>query len=241
MSEQPASPSARQVELLEAAYRYALEHGLADLSLRPLAAAIGSSPRVLMFLFGNKDGLVKALLARAREDELAVLDGLTDPAGQEQADRKPTGQKSGAHKPGGREPSSHKPGDHKAGRPDPDDHETAGPEADGLVPAAEQIWLWLREPRHRPLLRLWAEAYTRSLIEPDGAWAGFAASTVRDWLGLLASRQPRSQRDTVDGAARRTAVLAALRGCLLDLLATGDLDRVDAALHFQLDLIRNGR
>jgi AcrR family transcriptional regulator len=218
MSEQPASPSARQVELLEAAYRYALEHGLADLSLRPLAAAIGSSPRVLMFLFGNKDGLVKALLARARADELAVLDGLTDPAGRE----------PGRQEPSGREPA----GPELAADPEP-----AGLEPVGLVSAAEQIWAWLREPRHRPLLRLWAEAYTRSLIEPDGAWAGFAASTVTDWLGLLASYQPPVERDTVDGAARRTAVLAVLRGCLLDLLATGDQDRVDAALRLQLGLI----
>lgn len=196
MSEQTASPSARQVELLEAAYRYALEHGLADLSLRPLAAAIGSSPRVLMFLFGNKDGLVKALLARARTDELAVLDALDEPG---------------------------------------------GPGPDGLIAAAEQVWAWLGEPRHRPLLRLWTEAYARSLIEPDGAWAGFAAATVSDWLGLLASRQPQTERVTADGMARRTAVLAVLRGCLLDLLATGDQDRVDAALHLQLGLIRTGR
>jgi AcrR family transcriptional regulator len=71
---QPARPpSPRQDELLEAAYRYALEHGLADLSLRPLAAAIGTSPRVLLFLFGSKDGLVRALLARARADELTLL------------------------------------------------------------------------------------------------------------------------------------------------------------------------
>lgn len=67
----PASP--RKDELLDRAYRYALEHGLADLSLRPLAAAIGSSPRVLLFLFGSKDGLVRALLARARADELSLL------------------------------------------------------------------------------------------------------------------------------------------------------------------------
>ena len=72
-------PSARQAELLEAGYAYALTHGLADLSLRPLAAAIGSSPRVLMFLFGNKDGLVRALLARARADELAALEQLRAP------------------------------------------------------------------------------------------------------------------------------------------------------------------
>lgn len=67
------APSGRRAELLEAAYAYVLAHGLADVSLRPLAAAIGSSPRVLLFLFGSKDGLVQALLGRARADELAAL------------------------------------------------------------------------------------------------------------------------------------------------------------------------
>lgn len=65
--------SARKQELLEAAYRYVLGNGLADMSLRPLAEEIGSSPRVLLFLFGSKDGLVRALLARAREAELRYL------------------------------------------------------------------------------------------------------------------------------------------------------------------------
>lgn len=65
--------SPRRGELLERAYGYILEHGLAELSLRPLATAIGSSPRVLLFLFGSKAELVQALLARAREDELAFL------------------------------------------------------------------------------------------------------------------------------------------------------------------------
>ena len=66
--------SARRRALLDASYAYVLEHGLGELSLRPLAAAIGSSPRVLLFLFGSKDGLVQALLARARADEEVVLD-----------------------------------------------------------------------------------------------------------------------------------------------------------------------
>jgi AcrR family transcriptional regulator len=69
---EPAS-SARRDELLDLAYAYVLEHGLTNLSLRPLASAIGSSPRVLLFLFGSKDGLVRALLARARADELELL------------------------------------------------------------------------------------------------------------------------------------------------------------------------
>ena len=66
-------PSARQTELLDAAYDYVRTHGLSAVSLRPLAASIGSSPRVLLYLFGSKDGLVRALLARAREDELSML------------------------------------------------------------------------------------------------------------------------------------------------------------------------
>jgi AcrR family transcriptional regulator len=77
------APSARQTELLEAAYRYVLVQGFGQLSLRPLARAIGSSPRVLLYLYGSKDGLVRALLARARADELALLDKVRSAGGRE--------------------------------------------------------------------------------------------------------------------------------------------------------------
>lgn len=66
-----SSGSARRAELLALAYDYVLERGLAGLSMRPLAAATGTSPRVLLYLFGSKDGLV--LLARAREELLALV------------------------------------------------------------------------------------------------------------------------------------------------------------------------
>ncbi|WP_037854058.1 TetR/AcrR family transcriptional regulator [Streptomyces sp. NRRL S-340] len=191
MSQRAGVPSARQTELLEAAYRYVLAHGLAGLSLRPLATAIGSSPRVLLFLFGTKEGLVRALLARARADELALLEHLT-----------------------------------RAGRPL------------GLADAAERVWEWLAAAGHRPLLRLWTEAYARSLVEPDGAWAGFARATVDDWLEVLASCQPPAERDGADGASRRTLALAVLRGALLDLLATDDEPRVTAAVRHQLTVLR---
>jgi len=67
----------RREELLEKAYEFVLEHGIAGLSLRPLAKAVGSSPRVLLYLFESKEGLVRELLARARRDELEALDGVT--------------------------------------------------------------------------------------------------------------------------------------------------------------------
>ncbi|MDX3388230.1 TetR family transcriptional regulator [Streptomyces niveiscabiei] len=190
MPQETPTPSARQTELLEAAYRYALAHGLTDLSLRPLAEAIGSSPRVLLFLFGSKDGLVRALLARARTDELALLDRIRRPA-----------------------PA-------------------------GLVPAVEQVWAWLAAKEHRPLLRLWAEAYARSLVQPDGPWAGFARTTVEDWLGVLTDCQSPSERGARDAAVRRTLALAVLRGALLDLLATDDEPRLTDAVTHQLALLR---
>jgi AcrR family transcriptional regulator len=80
MQTQSRASSARQLELLERAYAYVLQHGLTSMSLRPLAQAIGSSPRVLLFLFGSKEGLVQALLARARTAELEFL-SRTPPSG----------------------------------------------------------------------------------------------------------------------------------------------------------------
>jgi AcrR family transcriptional regulator len=169
------APSQRQEELLELAYQYVLTRGLTDMSLRPLAKAIGSSPRVLLFLYGSKDGLIRALLTRARADELAAIVAFKK--------------------------------------------EESPP---GLAESALQVWQWLSAPGHRKLLGLWVEAYARSLVDPGGPWAGFAAQTVQDWLGLLASRQPPRWRQSRAGAAERTAVLALLRGAMLDLLATGE-------------------
>ena len=68
-----SAESSRKAELLELAYAYVLERGLSGMSLRPLADAVGSSAGVLLFCFGSKDGLVRAVLARARQDELALL------------------------------------------------------------------------------------------------------------------------------------------------------------------------
>ncbi|MBX7496537.1 TetR/AcrR family transcriptional regulator [Qipengyuania sp. 6B39] len=41
---------------------HVMEHGLADASLRPLAKAAGTSDRMLIYHFGNKDAVVEALL-----------------------------------------------------------------------------------------------------------------------------------------------------------------------------------
>jgi AcrR family transcriptional regulator len=78
--------SARRRRLLDAAYAYVLEHGLAGMSLRPLAAATGTSPRVLLYLFGSKDELVREILAKGRQEELRlVAEVLAEPAASDDA------------------------------------------------------------------------------------------------------------------------------------------------------------
>nr|WP_269810960.1 TetR/AcrR family transcriptional regulator [Kineosporia rhizophila] len=175
---------------MEAAYQYVLGHGLADMSLRPLAEALGSSPRVLLFLFESKEGLIRALLERAQQDEVSLL------------------QDFGV----------------EAARPP------------GLAAAVGQLWQWLSDPQHEPLLRLWAESYVRSLVEPDGPWAGFAQQTVAQWLAFLERCQ--DEPAGANSLASRSLALAALRGSVLDLLATGDRERTSAAIDL---LVKNLR
>ena len=54
--------SSRKTELLDAALNYLLEHGVANVSLRPLAAQLGTSPRILMFHFKSKEQLLQEVL-----------------------------------------------------------------------------------------------------------------------------------------------------------------------------------
>jgi AcrR family transcriptional regulator len=53
-----AVESARRQELLEAAAAYLLRHGVAGMSLRPAAAAIGTSARLLIYHFGSRERLL---------------------------------------------------------------------------------------------------------------------------------------------------------------------------------------
>jgi AcrR family transcriptional regulator len=157
---------------------------------------------VLLYLFGSKDGLVSALLGRARVDELGLL-----------AAMRQTGPMVGGAAGGDGAPV---------------------PAGGDLATVAARLWDWLAAEDHRALLTLWVEGYSRSLTDPGGPWAGFAQATVRDWLDLLRAAQPPAVRDGAAAQASRTLVLAVLRGALLDLLATGDTDRITPAVHQQL-------
>lgn len=52
----------RKQELLNGLIAYLAKHGIADLSLRPMAAATGTSARLLIFHFGSKEGMLIEIL-----------------------------------------------------------------------------------------------------------------------------------------------------------------------------------
>jgi AcrR family transcriptional regulator len=59
--------------LLAAAVRQALDAGIADLSLRQIAAAIGTSHRMLIYHFGSREGLLVAVTQAVEEQQRATL------------------------------------------------------------------------------------------------------------------------------------------------------------------------
>lgn len=66
---------ARRAELLEQTVRYAASNGIAALSLRPLAAALGTSSRMLVHYFGTKEHLLDQTLAAVHPDTPTLLAG----------------------------------------------------------------------------------------------------------------------------------------------------------------------
>ncbi|SHK26881.1 transcriptional regulator, TetR family [Pseudonocardia thermophila] len=66
--------------LLDAAIAHVEQHGLGELSMRGIAAAIGTSHRMLNYHFGSREAFVRALVDRVEQrqrDRLAAL--LADP------------------------------------------------------------------------------------------------------------------------------------------------------------------
>ena len=53
-------------QLLEKCLAYFLRHGVANLSLRPLAAAVGTSARMLLHYFGSKEALIAEVMGQVQ-------------------------------------------------------------------------------------------------------------------------------------------------------------------------------
>ncbi len=66
-------PTQARERLLAAAVDHALHTGIADLSLRQLAAAIGTSHRMLLYHFGSREGLLAAVTQAVEDQQRAAL------------------------------------------------------------------------------------------------------------------------------------------------------------------------
>lgn len=164
----------RREELLEGALLYVLDHGLGGLSLRPLAAALATSDRMLLYHFGSKDRLVDEVLTAATG---ALLVGVQAAVTQAEHSRA------------------------------------------GLVRA---LWRTASDPGVAPLVRLWFEVYGLALQQPD-RYRPALRDAVLAWQSAVAERL---------GGDRTAATLlvGGVEGLLLDLLVTGERERVDAAV-----------
>ncbi|WP_405591049.1 TetR/AcrR family transcriptional regulator [Streptomyces sp. NBC_01190] len=102
-----------------------------------------------------------------------------------------------------------------------------GGERPDLATAARAAWTWSSDPRRSPEFRLFFAVYGRALQAPH-LFAGFLERVVADWMSALRDAQGRDA-DPATATRRATLVIATIRGLLLDLLATGDRDRVEEA------------
>jgi AcrR family transcriptional regulator len=177
--------------MLSAVAEYLLEHGLADLSLRPLAAAIGTSPRMLLYHFGSKEQLVVEALAEAREREAVLFSGWA--------------------------------------------METGAAEDPELL--ARRAWEWMSDTSNEPFMRLFFEVYGLALQQPQ-RYRGFVERAVSDWLAALTDGLVEAGVDPAAARQAATLVIAVARGLLLDLLATGDRSRINAAMDSLVGQVR---
>lgn len=165
--------------------RKAIDHianrGLSDLSLRELAAAIGTSHRMLIHHFGSKEGLWVEVIRAVEADQRAALpEHLPDPTGD-------------------------------------------------FAAALRAWWRHISDPVLWPNERLFFEIYGQALQGRPGT-TELLDGIVDSWLapaiqGYLALGVQPAQAE-----ARARLGIAVTRGLLLDLLATGERERVDAAM-----------
>jgi AcrR family transcriptional regulator len=165
--------------LLDGAVDYVAEHGVGELSLRPLAAALGTSHRMLIYHFGSKEGLLVEVVREVEQRQKARFATL-------QADGDP-------------------------------------------VAATRELWRRLADPALWPHERLFFEMYAQALQGRPGT-EGLLDGIVDTWIEPAAEVAERLGLAKEEARARARLGLAVVRGLLLDLLATGDREGVDAAL-----------
>ena len=167
--------------LLAATVEYLATNGAGDISLRQLAAALGTSHRMLIYHFGSKEGLlieVVRTMEQRQQEAFAELE--LDPG---------------------------------ASPPD----------------IARRFWQRLADPVMWPYERLFFQMYSRAL-QGDPSAAPLLDGIVENWLAPLTEWNRHQGIPPPAAHANARLGVAVVRGLLLDLLATGDRQGVEAAM-----------
>jgi len=175
----PPEPHIR-ARLRDQAIDYVLRHGVSDLALRPLAKALKTNARMLVYHFGSREGLMREILFGLREREDARMQAWF----------------------------------------------RAGNELRTLSEFLCWLWQRLSEISKQSHLRLLFELYGLALRHPKD-YPGVLEHPLVHWKGVT----KRTSRQSKADEAMATLLLAATRGLLLDLCATGDRARTGEALN----------
>lgn len=178
----------RRAALLERVVDYVREHGVGALSLRPLAKAVGSSPRVLLYYFGSKEEMIVEALGSMRDRQKVEFARLNELGGASSTD------------------------------------------------ACKAVWDVMSSPPGRHAFGTFVDIYALALRDPSKL-PGFLENTVESWLSFGEDGRLAEGYTLAQSRAIATVIIAGFRGFMLDLTATGDTERVRAAVALWLDLL----
>ena len=168
----------RKQDLLAEIVTYLGEHGLGEMSLRPLARELGTSTYTLTYQFGSKEQLLADAVDFAQARQLGVI-------GQWAAERPAVS-------------------------------------ASDLL---RRYWDWAARDDNLCIIRMLIEATT---LGHNASFAEVGQRAVQQWIAALSEALRRDgMTDNVQRVATQT--YATLVGLQVDLIATGDRERVDRA------------
>jgi AcrR family transcriptional regulator len=167
--------------LLAAAIEHVAQHGVGNLSLRGLAAELGTSHRMLIYHFGSREGLLIEVIRAVEDQQRAALAQLL-----------------------------------------------LDPEA-SPAETMRRMWRRLADPALWPNERLFFELYAQALQGSPHALP-LLDGIVELWVEPLTRIAVAQGQPEAQARAEARLGVAVTRGLLLDLLATGDRDAVDAAM-----------